>query len=184
MRARREAALVATLAAAATLQWGCASNAPKATRESPTPIGPGGASERSDRGNPPFYDVLGRRYYVLSSSEGYRARGVASWYGQDFQGLSTSSGETYNMHAMTAAHKTLPIPTWVEVTNLENGRRVVVKVNDRGPFVKGRIIDLSRAAARALHIGGVAPVEVRRLTHDEILSGAWKLPVQQVAKSP
>jgi peptidoglycan lytic transglycosylase len=163
---RREAAWAATLAAAATLQWGCASNAPKsAPREGSAPIGPSGASERSDRGNPPFYDVLGRRYYVLSSSDGYRARGVASWYGRDFQGLSTSSGETYNMLALTAAHKTLPIPTWVEVTNLENGRRVVVKVNDRGPFVDDRLIDLSYAAARELDMirDGTARVEIRAL---------------------
>jgi rare lipoprotein A len=166
VRGRREAAFVATLAAAATLQWGCASNVPKsAPSESPAPIVPGGASERSDRGNPPFYDVLGHRYYVLSSSEGYRARGIASWYGRDFHGLSTSSGETYNMHALTAAHKTLPIPTWVEVTNLENGRRVVVKVNDRGPFVDDRLIDLSYAAARELDMirNGTARVEIRAL---------------------
>jgi rare lipoprotein A len=164
--ARREAALVATLAAAATLQWGCASNAPKSgPRERAAPIAPGDASARGDRGNPPFYDVLGRRYYVLSSSDGYRARGIASWYGRDFQGLATSSGETYNMHAMTAAHKTLPIPTWVEVTNLDNGRRVVVKVNDRGPFVDDRLIDLSYAAARELDMirDGTARVEIRAL---------------------
>jgi len=100
--------------------------------------------------DPSTYDVLGRRYYVLPTSDGYRARGVASWYGRDFHGLSTSSGETYNMNAMTAAHTTLPIPTWVEVTNLENGKHVVVKVNDRGPFVDNRLIDLSYAAALEL----------------------------------
>jgi rare lipoprotein A len=120
---------------------------------------------RSDRGNPPFYDVLGKRYYVLPSSAGYHARGVASWYGRDFHGLATSSGETYNMHALTAAHTTLPIPTWVEVTNLANGKRVVVKVNDRGPFVDNRLIDLSYAAALQLDMirNGTARVEVRAL---------------------
>ena len=120
---------------------------------------------RRDRGNPPFYDVLGKRYYVLESSEGYQAKGVASWYGGDFHGLSTSSGERYDMHAMTAAHTTLPIPTWVEVTNLGNGKRVIVKVNDRGPFVDSRLIDLSYAAATALDMirAGTARVEVRAI---------------------
>jgi rare lipoprotein A len=118
---------------------------------------------RSQRGNPPFYDVLGKRYHVLPTSAGYVQRGVASWYGRDFHGLATSSGEVYNMHAMTAAHTTLPLPTWVEVTNLANGKRVVVKVNDRGPFVDDRLIDLSYAAATALDMvqRGTTRVEVR-----------------------
>ena len=121
------------------------------------------AEPRSDRGNPPFYDVLGKRYHVLPTSAGYRARGVASWYGPDFHGLATSSGEQYDMNAMTAAHTTLPLPTWVEVTNLENGRSVIVKVNDRGPFVDDRLIDLSYAAATQLDMirNGTARVEVR-----------------------
>jgi rare lipoprotein A len=121
---------------------------------------------RSDRGNPPFYDVLGKRYHVLPSSSGYVERGVASWYGRDFHGLATSSGETYDMHSMTAAHTTLPLPTWAEVTNLANGKRVVVKINDRGPFVANRLIDLSYAAATALDmIGpGTARVEVRAMS--------------------
>lgn len=124
---------------------------------------PGRTEPRSERGNPPFYDVLGKRYHVLPTSAGYAQRGVASWYGRDFHGLSTSSGETYDMHAMTAAHTTLPLPTWVEVTNLENGKRVVVKVNDRGPFVANRLIDLSFAAATQLDMvrNGTARVEVR-----------------------
>jgi len=161
-RARRGAALLVALAAMA-LQWGCASNSP--TVRPPPGEARGGASAHADRGNPPFYDVLGRRYYVLPTSDGYRARGVASWYGRDFHGLATSSGETYNMNAMTAAHTTLPIPTWVEVTNLENGKHVVVKVNDRGPFVDNRLIDLSYAAALQLDMvrNGTARVEVRAL---------------------
>ncbi|MEO8465185.1 MAG: septal ring lytic transglycosylase RlpA family protein [Gammaproteobacteria bacterium] len=120
---------------------------------------------RSERGNPPFYNVLGKRYHVLPTSAGYRARGTASWYGPDFHGLATSSGERYDMNAMTAAHTTLPLPTWVEVTNLENGRSVVVKVNDRGPFVANRIIDLSYAAATQLDMvrNGTARVEVRAM---------------------
>jgi rare lipoprotein A len=118
---------------------------------------------RSARGNPPFYNVLGKRYHVLPTSAGYVQRGIASWYGGDFHGLATSSGETYDMHAMTAAHTTLPLPTWVEVTNLANGKRVVVKVNDRGPFVDNRLIDLSFAAATQLDMvgTGTARVEVR-----------------------
>ena len=118
---------------------------------------------RSGRGNPPFYDVLGKRYHVLPTSAGYVERGVASWYGGDFHGLATSSGETYDMHSMTAAHTRLPLPTWVEVTNLVNGRRVVVKVNDRGPFVDNRLIDLSYAAATQLDMirTGTTRVEVR-----------------------
>jgi peptidoglycan lytic transglycosylase len=163
-RTQRGAALLVVLAAMA-LQWGCASNGP-AVRPSPVDSAQGEQSAHSDRGNPPFYDVLGRRYYVLPTSDGYRARGVASWYGRDFHGLATSSGETYNMNAMTAAHTTLPIPTWVEVTNLENGKRVVVKVNDRGPFVDNRLIDLSYAAALRLDMvrNGTARVEVRALS--------------------
>jgi rare lipoprotein A len=178
MRTQRGAALLAVLAAMA-LQWGCASTSP-AVRPPPVDAEQGGGSARSDRGNPPFYDVLGRRYYVLPTSDGYRARGVASWYGRDFHGLATSSGETYNMNAMTAAHTTLPIPTWVEVTNLENGKRVVVKVNDRGPFVDHRLIDLSYAAALQLDMvrNGTARVEVRAL------AGPGGAPVLTTASAP
>jgi rare lipoprotein A (peptidoglycan hydrolase) len=116
-------------------------------------------------GNPRFYDELGKRYHVLASRNGYRERGVASWYGRPFHGRPTSSGERYDMNEMTAAHTTLPLPTWVEVTNLNNGKRVIVKVNDRGPFVEKRLIDLSHAAANALDIvrTGTARVEVRAL---------------------
>ena len=135
---------------------------PPSTSSSPSTSTPAPAA-RSRRGNPPFYDVLGKRYHVLPTSAGYVQRGVASWYGRDFHGLATSSGETYNMHAMTAAHTTLPLPTWVEVTNLVNGKQVVVKVNDRGPFVDNRLIDLSFAAATALDMVGTGTtrVEVR-----------------------
>jgi rare lipoprotein A len=112
-----------------------------------------------------YYDVLGKRYNVLTSSNGYRERGVASWYGHPFDGRPTSSGEMYHMNEMTAAHATLPLPTWVEVTNLKNHKHVVVKVNDRGPFVEERLIDLSFAAATKLDIvrDGTARVEVRAL---------------------
>src|SRR5688572_16426476 len=146
----------------------CSGNAPRPAPESSEtasapPAANPAAPRRSARGNPPFYDVLGKRYHVLPTSAGYVARGVASWYGRDFHGLATSSGETYDMNAMTAAHTTLPLPTWVEVTNLVNGKRVVVKVNDRGPFVDNRIIDLSYAAATTLDMVGTGTtrVEVR-----------------------
>lgn len=120
---------------------------------------------RSERGNPPFYEVFGKRYHVLDSSDGFRENGIASWYGRDFHGKPTSSGEPYDMYEMTAAHKTLPIPTWVEVTNIENGKQVIVRVNDRGPFVDGRVIDLSLTAAEELDMvrNGTARVRVRAL---------------------
>lgn len=123
------------------------------------------AEPRSTRGNPPFYEVYGRRYHVMQTSEGYLERGVASWYGKKFHGRLTSNGETYDMYAMTAAHKTLPLPAFAEVTTLENGKRVVVRINDRGPFVKDRIIDLSYAAATRIGMTekGTALVEVRVL---------------------
>jgi rare lipoprotein A len=117
---------------------------------------------RASRGNPPFYEVFGERYVVLPTADGYLERGVASWYGPDFHGGNTSMGERYDMYAMTAAHKTLPLPAYVRVTNLQNGRSVVVRVNDRGPFVGNRIIDLSYAAAMRLDMvrDGTALVEV------------------------
>lgn len=102
---------------------------------------------RSRYGNKSSYTVLGRTYRVLASAKGYSERGLASWYGNKFHGYMTSSFEPYDMYAFSAAHKTLPLPTYVRVTNLANGKNVVVRVNDRGPFIEGRIIDLSYAAA-------------------------------------
>src|SRR5271166_3544027 len=120
---------------------------------------------RSRFGNPPFYEVFGKRYYVMPSSVGYVERGVASWYGPGFHEVRTSAGEPYDMYAMTAAHKTLPLPAYVRVINLQNGRSIVVRVNDRGPFVGNRIIDLSYTAAAKLDMlrGGTAIVEVRAI---------------------
>jgi rare lipoprotein A len=120
---------------------------------------------RARNGNPPFYDVMGKRYFVLSSGVGYVERGVASWYGPGFHKVRTSIGEPYDMYAMTAAHKTLPLPAYVRVTNLQNGLSIVVRVNDRGPFVGNRIIDLSYTAASKLGMlrNGTAMVEVRSL---------------------
>ena len=121
---------------------------------------------RSAFGNPPFYYVAGHRYVVLPSAAGYVERGVASWYGTEFHGLRTSTGEPYDMFAMTAAHKTLPLPCYARVTNLTNGRSVVVRINDRGPFVANRIIDLSYSAATRLDMirNGTAFVQVEVLT--------------------
>jgi len=116
-------------------------------------------------GNRSPYTVLGREYRVLDSAEGYVERGIASWYGTKFHGRPTSSFEPYDMYKLTAAHKSLPLPSFVRVTNLENGRSLVVRVNDRGPFHDNRIIDLSYAAAVRLgvHIKGTAEVEVRAI---------------------
>lgn len=120
---------------------------------------------RSSYGNPASYTVDGHTYYVLHDSHGYDRRGIASWYGTKFHQHRTSSGEEYDMYAMTAAHRTLPLPTYVQVTNLQNGATVIVKVNDRGPFLPNRLIDLSYAAAAKLGMlaTGTAPVEVRAI---------------------
>jgi rare lipoprotein A len=121
------------------------------------------------------YAVLGRSYTPLTSDEEVRETGLASWYGGKFHGMPTASGEVYDMYAMTAAHPTMPIPSYARVRNPANGREVVVRVNDRGPFTKDRIIDLSLAAAVRLGVShAVSPVEVERLTHDDIRSGRWQ----------
>jgi rare lipoprotein A len=118
--------------------------------------------KRSRYGNPESYKVFGKTYRVARTSEGYREKGIASWYGMKFHGRRTSSGEPYDIYKMTAAHKTLPLPTYAKVTNLENNRSVVVKINDRGPFHSHRIIDLSYSAATKLGIvaTGTGTVEV------------------------
>jgi len=117
---------------------------------------------RSKSGNPTSYVVFGKRYYVMDNAHGFVERGIASWYGKKFHGRKTSSGEVYDMHGMTAAHKKLPLPSYVRVVNIENGRSIVVKVNDRGPFIGDRIIDLSFAAATKLGIiePGTGEVEI------------------------
>jgi rare lipoprotein A len=124
------------------------------------------AVKPSKYGNPDKYTVMGKTYYVKDSSDGFRQKGIASWYGSKFHGRRTSSGEEYSMYSMTAAHKTLPIPVYVEVTNIDNGRVGIVKVNDRGPFHEGRIIDLSYAAATRLGVAqtGTANVKIRVVT--------------------
>jgi rare lipoprotein A len=140
--------------------------APPPANVAATPDAVPRAEPRSAHGNPPFYDVMGHRYFVLATAEGYSERGVASWYGPTFHGVNTSSGELYDMYGMTAAHKTLPLPTYARVTNLRNGKSVVVRINDRGPFVANRLIDLSYTAAAKLDMlrEGTTLVEVRTLT--------------------
>ena len=129
---------------------------------------------RSGGPNKP-YDVAGRNYVPITRDAPYTERGLASWYGRKFHGRRTASGEVYNMYAMTAAHPTLPIPSYARIRNPANGREIVVRVNDRGPFHPGRIVDLSYTAALKLDLlRGVAPVEVQRITFDEIRTGAWR----------
>ncbi|HEY3635056.1 MAG TPA: septal ring lytic transglycosylase RlpA family protein [Caldimonas sp.] len=121
------------------------------------------------------YQALGRTYVPETRDVPFSERGLASWYGTKFNGRSTSSGEPYDMYAMTAAHPTLPIPSYARIRNPANGREVVVRINDRGPFVAGRIVDLSYTAALKLDLlRGVAPVELERITFDDIRTGAWR----------
>jgi rare lipoprotein A len=140
------------------------------------------AEPRSAQGNPAFYDVFGKRYFVLGTADGYLERGVASWYGPGFHAEKTSNGEPYDMYGMTAAHKTLPLPAFVRVTNLRNGRSVVVRVNDRGPFKDGRIIDLSYTAAAKLDMlkDGTALVEVQALTQSGDARAAAPAPASRL----
>jgi rare lipoprotein A len=124
----------------------------------------------SKHGNKSPYTVNGKSYRIMASAEGYREQGIASWYGAKFHGHSTSNGEIFDMNKISAAHKTLPLPTWVKVTNLDNGKSINVRVNDRGPFHGGRIIDLSYAAAVKLDYqsSGTAKVLVEVLTGNEL----------------
>jgi rare lipoprotein A len=156
---------------------GCA-EAPLRTAPSPTRVPP------SVRGNPASYEVYGQRYVVLASAAGFSERGVASWYGPDFHGKNTSSGEVYDMYAMTAAHKTLPIPCYARITNLSNQRSIIVRINDRGPFVANRIVDLSYTAAARLDMlrKGTTFVELVVLTPGEN-NATWPL-AAQAAESP
>jgi len=150
---------------------GCAKKAP------PPPSVPPTAGLRTQKP----YQIKGIWYYPLPTAEGYVEEGLASWYGAEFHGKPTSCGEPYDMYAMTAAHKTLPLGTYVKVSNLHNGRSVLLRVNDRGPFVSGRIIDLSCRAAQELGsaTAGLAPVRVEavQVASEQHLGGAtyWKV---------
>mgnify|MGYP006266098349 CR=1 FL=1 len=189
-RALRRALRVGLIAAAAAVASACASPG----RDGPpgrlpvdldsVPDAVPRPEPRSRLGNPPEYEVNGRVYRVLASSSGYVVEGVASWYGTKFHGQATSSGEPYDMFQMTAAHRTLPLPTYAEVTRLDTGRRVIVRINDRGPFHPDRIIDLSYAAAHRLGMteAGTARVRVRAISvapYPEVLYvqvGAFSVP--------
>ncbi|MGJ7581681.1 septal ring lytic transglycosylase RlpA family protein [Variovorax sp. RHLX14] len=130
---------------------------------------------RSSGGTSKPYTVLGRSYVPITDDRAVRESGLASWYGRKFHSQSTASGEPYDMYAMTAAHKTLPLPSYVRVRNPANGREVIVRVNDRGPFHDDRVIDLSYTAALRLDLlRGVAPVEIERITNDDIRAGTWR----------
>lgn len=194
---RRIAALLnATVMAAALGLAGCASRGPA---PSPAPSRPAPSSDRDGaeavippdlakvpdaeprlenirKGGPNKpYEILGQRYEPLTDDKPLVERGLASWYGKKFHGRSTASGEIYNMYAMTAAHVTMPIPSYARVRNPANGREIIVRINDRGPFHKGRIIDLSYTAALKLDVlRGVAPVEVERITYEDIRAGLWR----------
>lgn len=138
------------------------------------------AEARCKYGNPSSYEVFGITYRPLKSAPNFQERGLASWYGPGFHNKLTSCREPYDMYAMTAAHKTLPLPSYVEVRNLENGKHVIVRVNDRGPFHDGRIIDLSYTAAWKLGVlkKGTAPVEIRVLQAGESIRPPRAVPVE------
>ncbi len=148
--------------AAAAAVCGCAARPARPPEPPPRTAPPPEAPPPAAPGQPRPYKVLGQWYQPIADPRGFRQQGVASWYGADFHGKRASSGEVYNMNDMTAAHKTLPLGTLVRVRRLDNQRTVEVRINDRGPFLRERIIDLSHAAARELGmIGpGTAPVEV------------------------
>ena len=167
------ATLVCVLAACSTLRRPETTAPPVSVELPPAPLNLESVPDaiprpepRSAHGNPPFYNVMGKRYFVLGAADGYVERGVASWYGPTFHGVSTSNGERYDMYGMTAAHKTLPLPTYARVTNLRNGRSITVRINDRGPFVSNRLIDLSYTAAAKLDMlrEGTTLVEVRAVS--------------------
>lgn len=171
-RALMRLATLAVILTSVVALAGCGGGGSKRAGGSPQAFDAGNVKDavprvepRSKYGNPRSYVVFGKRYHTRDSSKGFVERGLASWYGKKFHGRKTSSGERYNMYAMTAAHKSLPLPTYVKVTNLDNGRSTVVRVNDRGPFHGGRVIDLSYAAATKLGVvrHGTARVEVRAI---------------------
>ncbi len=193
----RQSARTLTVAALVALLAACAS-APPAVAPRPGPA-PSAERDGADANPPPDldqvpdaeprvepvrsggpnkpYEVFGRDYVPITDDRAVAERGLASWYGRKFHGRRTASGEVYNMYEMTAAHPTLPIPSYARVRNPANGREVIVRVNDRGPFHAGRIVDLSYTAALKLDLlRGVAPVELERITAEQIRSGAWRRP--------
>jgi rare lipoprotein A len=190
-RTRATSALAACAVAVAVLLAGCASGPRSGGSALGSRDGPGSNIPpdldrvpdaeprvepiRNSGGTSKPYTVLGRAYQPITDDRPFRESGIASWYGRKFHSVSTASGEPYDMYAMTAAHKTLPLPSYVRVRNPANGREVIVRVNDRGPFVDGRVIDLSYTAALKLDLlRGVAPVEIERITNEDIRTGAWR----------
>ncbi len=179
---------IAALLAAVLLLGGCSTwRAPErqaAPVDTPSPAAEARPRvEPSPQAAPNAADGVGDEADQRSSVPAERTveTGLASWYGKPFHGRRTANGERYNMHALTAAHKTMPLPSYARVRNPANGREVIVRVNDRGPFKPGRIIDLSFAAAQQLHISGIAPVEVTRLTRDDLFGGAPTRPARRRA---
>lgn len=182
---RPSAACAACAVAVAVVLAGCASG-PRGGRDGPGTSPPSNLERvpdaepriepiRGSGGTSKPYTVLGRGYTPITDDRPFRESGLASWYGRKFHAGSTASGEPYDMYAMTAAHKTLPLPSYVRVRNPANGREAIVRVNDRGPFVDGRVIDLSYTAALKLDLlRGVAPVEIERITNEDIRTGAWR----------
>lgn len=177
--------VAAVLAGCASGPGGAPSRGPGADRDGPEPNPPADLARVPDaepqvepirKGGPNKpYEVAGQTYVPQTADARVLESGLASWYGRKFHGRRTASGEVYNMYSMTAAHKTLPIPSYARVRNPANGREVVVRVNDRGPFVAGRIVDLSYTAALKLDLlRGVGKVELERLTFDDIRTGAWR----------
>ncbi|MFO1294175.1 MAG: septal ring lytic transglycosylase RlpA family protein [Rubrivivax sp.] len=180
----------AALAAALALVAGCATRAPRPGADGPEARPPPGLERTPDavprvepiRGGGPNkpYEAFGRSYVPVLADLPLAESGLASWYGRKYHGRSTASGEPYDMYAMTAAHPTMPLPSYARVRNPANGSEVVVRVNDRGPFVDGRIIDLSYTAALRLGVlRGVAPVQLRRITNAEILAAAAAAPAAE-----
>ena len=184
---------------AAAVLAGCASG-PQSDRPSGAPAGKDGPPSRPPSGLEQIpdavprieplrtggpnksYRVLGRNYTPMSEDLPLQETGLASWYGRKFHGQPTSNGEIYDMYAMTAAHKTMPLPSYARVRNPANGREIIVRVNDRGPFADGRVIDLSYTAALKLGVlAGVAPVQVQRLTFDDIRNSRWLEGAREVA---
>jgi len=195
----RTAALGACATLVAALLAGCASGPPRpgGGAPAPKPVSPAPGRDGPEANPPPDldkvpdaeprvepvrpggpnkpYEQFGKQYVPLAGDPPWTEKGLASWYGRKFHGRPTASGEVYNMYAMTAAHPTLPIPSYVRVRNPANGREVIVRVNDRGPFHAGRIIDLSYTAALKLGVlAGVRPVEIERITHEQIRAGSWR----------
>ncbi len=181
MHCLHRAALIALLA----VLGACASRPPSIGRDGPHAQTPAGLERTPDAvpriepiriGGPNKpYEALGQTHKPITHDTSLREQGGASWYGRKYHERPTSSGEVYDMFAMTAAHRTMPIPSYARVRNPANGREVIVRVNDRGPFVPGRVIDLSYTAALKLGVlNGVAPVVVERITFDEIRRGRWR----------